>query len=183
MSGPLPHRRSLVGVAGSPRTRHSGASRNPDARSADQKLDPGFRRGDDRLQQTCGLLAAARIRVRLVSLSPHQHEGMARRKAQILWLRIRCRMRRAPSGAPIAAFPAPGPAFRFGRREPKARQRNAQVVSQLLAGTPSGPGGSPDAARVPCCDKARRRHASSRLTTPHENAPSEGRGECNVRED
>ena len=37
-----------------------------------------------------------------------------------------------------------------------------QVVSQLLAGTPSGPGGSSAAARVPCCGKARRRHTSSR---------------------
>ena len=39
-------------------------------------------------------------------------------------------------------------------------------VSQLLAGTPSGPGGSSNAARVPRCDKARRRRTSSRLTTP-----------------
>ena len=36
-------------------------------------------------------------------------------------------------------------------------------VSQLLAGTPSGPGGSSDAARVPRCDEARRRRTSSRL--------------------
>ena len=41
-------------------------------------------------------------------------------------------------------------------------------VSQLLAGTPSGPGGSSNAARVPPCEKARRRRTSSRLTTPHE---------------
>ena len=44
-------------------------------------------------------------------------------------------------------------------------------VSQLLAGTPSGPGGSSDAARVPRCDEARRRRTSSRLTTPHDRAP------------
>ena len=37
-------------------------------------------------------------------------------------------------------------------------------VSQLLAGTPSGPGGSSNAARVPCCDEARRRRTPSRLT-------------------
>ena len=48
-------------------------------------------------------------------------------------------------------------------------------VSQLLAGTPSGPGGSSNAARVPSCEKARRRRTSSRLTTPHE-TPLTGRG-------
>ena len=44
-------------------------------------------------------------------------------------------------------------------------------VSQLLAGTPSGPGGSSNAARVPPCDEARRRRTPSRLTTPHDSAP------------
>ena len=44
-------------------------------------------------------------------------------------------------------------------------------VSQLLAGTPSGPGGSSNAARVPRCDEARRRRTPSRLTTPHDSAP------------
>ena len=44
-------------------------------------------------------------------------------------------------------------------------------VSQLLAGTPSGPGGSSNAARVPRCDEARRRRTSSRFTTPHDRAP------------
>ena len=48
-------------------------------------------------------------------------------------------------------------------------------VSQLLAGTPSGPGGSSNAARVPRCDEARRRRTPSRLTTPHE-TPLSGRG-------
>ena len=50
-------------------------------------------------------------------------------------------------------------------------------VSQLLAGTPSGPGGSSNAARVPRCDEARRRRTPSRLTTPHE-TPLTGRGEA-----
>ena len=48
-------------------------------------------------------------------------------------------------------------------------------VSQLLAGTPSGPGGSSNAARVPRCDEARRRRTPSRLTTPRE-TPLRGRG-------
>ncbi len=46
-----------------------------------------------------------------------------------------------------------------------------RAVSQLLAGTPSGPGGSSAAARVPRCDEARRRRTSSRFTTPHDRAP------------
>ncbi len=46
-----------------------------------------------------------------------------------------------------------------------------RAISQLLAGTPSGPGGSSAAARVPCCDKARGRRTSSRFTTPHDRAP------------
>ena len=54
-------------------------------------------------------------------------------------------------------------------------------VSQLLAGTPSGPGGSFDAARVPRCDEARRRRTPSRLTTPHE-TPLTGRGEGIISE-
>ena len=54
-------------------------------------------------------------------------------------------------------------------------------VSQLLAGTPSGPGGSSNAARVPRCDEARRRRTPSRLTTPHE-TPLTGRGECIISE-
>jgi hypothetical protein len=57
-----------------------------------------------------------------------------------------------------------------------ALERADRAFSQLLAGTPIGPGGSSDAARVPCCEKARGRRTSSRLTTPHENAPLEGRG-------
>jgi hypothetical protein len=40
-------------------------------------------------------------------------------------------------------IPAPGPAFSVGLKLPTS-------VSQLLAGTPSGPGGSSDTARVTC---------------------------------
>ena len=58
-----------------------------------------------------------------------------------------------------------GPCFRPVRRARKCADRS---VSQLLAGTPSGPGGSSNAARVPRCDEARRRRTPSRLTTPHE---------------
>ena len=60
-----------------------------------------------------------------------------------------------------------GPRFPVCRRSLDC----APVVSQLLAGTPSGPGGSPDAARVPCCNRARGRRTSSRFTTPHDRAP------------
>jgi len=42
-------------------------------------------------------------------------------------------------------------------------------VSQLLAGTPSGPGGSSDAVRVLRCDETRGRRTPSRyLTSPHD---------------
>ena len=51
-----------------------------------------------------------------------------------------------------------------------------RAVSQLLAGTPSGPGGSSDAARVPRCDEARRRRTSSRLRDASRERPLEGRG-------
>src|SRR3954464_7947359 len=60
---------------------------------------------------------------------------------------------------------APGPAFVRSVAQANCADR---AVSQLLAGTPSGPGGSSDAARVPRCDEARRRRTPSRLTTPHE---------------
>jgi len=49
--------------------------------------------------------------------------------------------------------------------------------SQLLAGTPSGPGGSSGAARVPCCDKNRGRRTPSRLDARLAKRPSSGRGE------
>ena len=95
---------------------------------------------------------------------------MARRKAQ------------NPYGSCIAArgrlparqsrrFPATGPAF----VRSVALEYADRSVSQLLAGTPSGPGGSSDAARVPSCEKARRRRTPSRLTTPRE-TPLRGRG-------
>jgi hypothetical protein len=64
-------------------------------------------------------------------------------------------------------FPASDPAL----VRSVALERADRAFSQLLAGTPIGPGGSSDAARVPCCDKARRRRTSSRLTTPHDRAP------------
>jgi len=68
-----------------------------------------------------------------------------------------------------------GPRFALSvefRREGRERNKRAQggrrpvaqrtSLSQLLAGTPSGPGGSSDAARVSCCDKTRERRTSSR---------------------
>ena len=64
---------------------------------------------------------------------------------------------------------APGPAFDWPCR---ARARG-QVVSQLLTGTRNGPGGSPDAARVPSLrSQARGRRTPSRLTNASRNAPS-----------
>ena len=54
-------------------------------------------------------------------------------------------------------------------------------VSQLLAGTPSGPGGSSNAARVPSCEKARRRRTPSRLRNASRERPLEGRGVRMIR--
>ena len=87
----------------------------------------------------------------------------APKSAKSLWL-VPCGTR-APSGAPITACCGIGPCFRPVRRAANCADRS---VSQLLAGTPSGPGGSSNAARVPRCDEARRRRTPSRLTTPHE---------------
>ena len=92
------------------------------------------------------------------------NEGVARRKAQTYGIRILGEdtagaSRRAMRGAFLRD--TPGPAFSVGLNLPT-------VVSQLLAGLHSEPGGSSDAARVPCCDKTRRRRTPSRLTTPHD---------------
>jgi hypothetical protein len=55
-------------------------------------------------------------------------------------------------------------------RAPLSVAGYGRSVSQLLAGTRIGPGGSPDAARVPDCGPARGRRAPSRFMTPHERA-------------
>jgi hypothetical protein len=72
----------------------------------------------------------------------------------------------------LRRFPAPGPAF----VRSVAHQCADRSISQLLAGTPSGPGGSSAAARVPRCDEARRRRTSSRLRNASRQRPLEGRG-------
>jgi hypothetical protein len=98
-------------------------------------------------------------------------KGMARRKAQTYgscllaetrW-RLSARHMRSSSEAVahgICGGYGTGPCF-----SPPASPRMAcRGVSQLLAGTPSGPGGSSDAARVPMLRPgARRRRTSSRL--------------------
>jgi len=67
--------------------------------------------------------------------------GMARRQAQILVARA-FKGTRAPCGAPSR---------RFRQRAPlQSRTVCPGSSSQLLAGTPSGPGGSSGAARVTC---------------------------------
>ncbi len=91
-------------------------------------------------------------------------------KSAILWLSLRHAgaSRRASHGR----LPASGPAL----VRSVALDRADRSFSQLLAGTPSGPGGSSDAARVPRCDEAARaphlRPASRRLMI----APLSGRG-------
>ncbi len=82
----------------------------------------------------------------------------APKSAKSLWL-VPCGTR-APRGAPITATCGTGPAF---VRSVAHRIGPTDAVSQLLAGPPSGPGGSSNAARVPRCDEARRHRTSSRL--------------------
>jgi hypothetical protein len=120
--------------------------------------------------------------------APSVRGGMARRKAQNPYGSCLAARRRLPARqhalkqrsdsasknarqgatqahALLRAFSGTGPCFRPVRRAANCADRS---VSQLLAGTPSGPGGSSNAARVPRCDEARRRRTPSRLTTPHE---------------
>src|SRR5665648_159403 len=53
---------------------------------------------------------------------------------------------------------------------------------QLLAGTPNGPGGSSDAARVLHCDEARRRRTPSRNHDASRERPFSGRGGDMIRQ-
>ena len=96
-------------------------------------------------------------------------------KSANLWLRDPCGPQRAPLGAPFAAS-VRHRAPLSGQGLALKQERNTQVVSQLLAGTRIGPGGSSDTARVPCCGKARRRHTPSRHYERLAMTPSEGRG-------
>jgi hypothetical protein len=57
-----------------------------------------------------------------------------------------------------------------------------RAISQLLAGAPSGPGGSSAAARVPSCETARGRRTSPRLRNASRERPLEGRGGCIISE-
>jgi hypothetical protein len=77
----------------------------------------------------------------------------------------------------ITAVAAPGPAF----VRSVAHLRADRAVSQLLAGPPSGSGGSSTAARVPRCDEARGRRTPSRLRNASRERPLEGRGEHMIR--
>ena len=122
---------------------------------------------------TAGMRAPCRDASRVRSVKG----GWRAEKRKILWL-VPCGTR-APRGAPITAFPAPGPRFRPVRR---ASNRADRAVSQLLAGTPSGPGGSSAAARVPRCDEARGRRTPSRLRNASRERPSDGRGVCSLCE-
>ena len=97
---------------------------------------------------------------------------MARRLAQFLWLRVHRWTRRAPSGAPhalsnehmlLAAF--------VQHRAALFVRRMAGPSAKLLAGSRSRPGRSPDAARVPACEPARRGRTPSRLRNASRERP------------
>src|SRR5262249_62281969 len=82
-------------------------------------------------------------------------EGDGAPKSADLWLRIRCRMRQAPLGAPIAdVYRHRAPLFVAGR---------SWAIS-WLPGPRNGSGGSPDTVREPDrASAARRRRTSSRF--------------------
>jgi hypothetical protein len=97
------------------------------------------------------------------AMRPDLRRDGAPRSAKSLWL-VPCGTQ-APRGAPHALMQqsgkrmlaATGPAL----VRSVAHLCADRAFSQLLAGTPIGPGGSPDAARVPRCDEARGRRTSS----------------------
>src|SRR4029079_16860367 len=72
-------------------------------------------------------------------------EGDDAPKSANLWF-VPCGTR-APLGAPIAAVTAPGPAL----VRPATLERADLSFSQLLTGTPSGPGGAPIPPERSCC--------------------------------
>ena len=112
-----------------------------------------------RLDKTCVPLSATRHSVRGLSFFPSNMRGVARRKAQNLWLRIRRRTRRAPLGAPVATFSGTGPRFpvrasRSSRpallRPPKRASRRREAGSATPKSSASSwqgfvvsPGGAP----------------------------------------
>ena len=64
-------------------------------------------------------------------------KGMARRKAQILWHRIRCRIRQAPLGAPqalsLSALPAFGLLERMRRMLPSCSQGARSAIAPQIS--------------------------------------------------
>ena len=136
------------------------------ARASASVLPPCGGAGRHRYDQTCALLSAT-LSVRGLLILPLAERGMARRKAQTYGSAILLGSRRAPLGAPVADVSGTGPRFRrVGLNLPTC-------ISQLLAGTPSGPGGSPAPPRVLGLRKPspQGHRTSSRIATPRESAP------------
>ncbi len=106
----------------------------------------------------------------LPTYGPPRGDG-APRSAKSLWL-VPCGTR-APRGAPIATFRQRAPLSLEGRKRLPPR-----YISQLLAGTPSGPGGSPDAARVPCCARPAGAAPRPAYRDASRERPLDGRGGC-----
>jgi hypothetical protein len=73
----------------------------------------------------------------LPTLRPRR--GMARRKAQTYGVRDPCGPRRAPLGAPIAAFPAAGPAFSTEAGSTSSSASSASSWRDLLVGPEGAP--------------------------------------------
>jgi hypothetical protein len=106
-------------------------------------------------------------------LAPHVR-GWRAEKRKPMVSAILLRPRRAPSGAPQAAS--------CQHRAPLSVAGYGRSVSQLLAGTPNGPGGSPGAARVPCCARPAGAAPRPATTNASRQRPLSGRGGCMISE-
>jgi hypothetical protein len=106
--------------------------------------------------KACDLLAATRQRPGF--------GGSGAPKSANLWLRIRCRTRRAPLGAPHAALVGSGPCFTLPAQ--------CRSISQLLAGIHSDPGGSPEPpGRLGLRTRPAGAAPHPAFTTPRDSAP------------
>ena len=113
---------------------------------------------------------ALRARTLLKKSSP---KGSGAPKDANLW----CPRSSSDHGGRLAARHKRRFPYCAGPRFLSAHRKDTPSISQLLAGPRSGPGRSPGAARVKVLrDRPAGHRTSSRSTTPHENAPLEGRG-------
>jgi hypothetical protein len=102
------------------------------------------------IKQPCDLVAATRGSVRALPIFPLGARGWRAEKRKPCRIALPYGARGRLSARHSSDLPAAGPRFRLRSTSfAEIAQRSCQVVSQLLAGTLSGPGRGPGAARVP----------------------------------